>query len=558
MTLHRAFGLTLLLVGTLFSASRFPVRTGILVSQKQFTTPVLTGKSDNPILRLSVTIPEQFSGEEAIAFGFDTQGTTRLPDIDKARVYCCGTDSVLTTALTRKTAVLFGETDKVGSHFSIKGRQALKPGLNYFWLSYQLKNDADLMGFVDATCEKVTVGTKVITPELSADKTKLRTGVALRQHNDEAVHTYRIPGLATTNQGTLLAIYDARRNSGRDLQGDIDIGVSRSTNGGNSWEPMRIALDKGTWGNLPQKFNGVSDPCILVDKNTNAIYVAGLWMHGVLDERGQWIEGLTDTSTAWNHQWRNKGSQPGFDVKQTAQFLLTKSTDDGNSWSEPVNLTRMGKQADWWLWAPAPGSGITLTDGTLVFPTQGREPDGRPFSNITYSKDGGKTWTASTKASPESTTENMAVQLPDGTIMLNMRANKNRGDRSASNGRVIAVTSDLGETWRTHPTSSGALPEPTCMASIHRHTYTANGKKQSLLVFANPNSKTDRDHITLKVSFDNGMTWPRQHWILLDELKGRGYSCLTSVDEKTIGIVYESSQADLVFQKIPLAELVKP
>ena len=95
------------------------------------------------------------------------------------------------------------------------------------------------------------------------------------------------------------------------------------------------------------------------------------------------------------------------------------------------------------------------------------------------------------------------------------------------------------------------------MASIHRHAYTVGGKKKSLLVFSNPNSKRGRDHLTLKVSFDDGLTWPRTHWILLDELKSRGYSCLTSVDEKTIGIVYESSQADLVFQKISLAELLK-
>ena len=38
-----------------------------------------------------------------------------------------------------------------------------------------------------------------------------------------------------------------------------------------------------TWGGLPEKYNGVSDACILVDEKTGDIYVAGLWMHGVLD-----------------------------------------------------------------------------------------------------------------------------------------------------------------------------------------------------------------------------------------------------------------------------------
>jgi sialidase-1 len=109
--------------------------------------------------------------------------------------------------------------------------------------------------------------------------------------------------------------------------------------------------------------------------------------------------------------------------------------------------------------------------------------------------------------------------------------------------------------WTAHPTSSKALPEPTCMASIHRHDFIKNGKKQSIILFANPNSKTDRDHFTIKVSNDDGNTWPAAKWILLDELKGRGYSCITSIDEKTVGIVYESSQADLIFQQILVSEL---
>jgi sialidase-1 len=300
--------------------------------------------------------------------------------------------------------------------------------------------------------------------------------------------------------------------------------------------------------------NGVIEWVILGDKKTNTIYIAGLWMYGILSEDGKWIEGLNENSKEWNHQWRNKASQPGFDVKQTSQFLIVKSTDDGKTWGPPVNLTKMCKREEWWLWAPAPGHGITLTDGTLVFPTQGRDHKGESFSNITYSKDGGATWKTSNPAMEESTTENMAVQLSDGTIMLNMRANKNRSDTAATNGRAVAVTRDLGETWNSHPTSFGALREPTCMASIHRHD-VPGGK--SILFFANPDSKTARDHITIKASFDDGNTWPKSSQVMLDELKGRGYSCLTSVDDKTIAILYESSQADLVFQKIPVEEFLQ-
>jgi sialidase-1 len=336
----------------------------------------------------------------------------------------------------------------------------------------------------------------------------------------------------------------------------MDIGLSRSFDGGQNWEPMQIVLDMKTWGGLPEKFNGVSDASVLVDKNTNDIYIAGLWMYGVINSNGEWVEGLTENSRDWNHQWRNKGSQPGLNPKQTSQFLITKSSDDGQTWSEPMNITEMCKDPKWWLWAPAPGHGITLKDGTLVFPTQGRDENGLPFSNITYSKDAGKTWKTS-NAAAHNTTESMAIELLDGSIMLNMRDNRNRHEKGVENGRSISVTKDLGDTWTEHITSHGALIESVCMASIHRHNYKDNqGKPKSVLLFSNPNSKYKRIKQTIKVSFDDGLTWPEKYWLELDEGGGAGYSCLTSIDENTIGILYEGSQAQMTFQKILLSELI--
>jgi len=235
--------------------------------------------------------------------------------------------------------------------------------------------------------------------------------------------------------------------------------------------------------------------------------------------------------------------------------LIAKSSDDGKTWSEPINLTEMCKKEAWWLWAPAPGNGITLKDGTLVLPTQGRDKNGLPFSNITYSKDSGKTWKTSNPAY-SNTTECAVVELDNGVLMLNMRDNRNEKEKGATNGRAIAITTNLGDTWTEHATSHGALQEPVCMASLYKHEYTVDGKKQSVLIFSNPNTKQGRYNITIKASLDQGKTWPEKYWLLLDEGYGRGYSSLTSVDEQTIGIFYESSQADMTFQKIELKELL--
>lgn len=352
-------------------------------------------------------------------------------------------------------------------------------------------------------------------------------GIPLRRHGQDSVDTYRIPGLATTNKGTLIAVYDIRYNSAADLQAHIDIGMSRSIDGGETWEPMKVIMDMGEWGGLPEAANGVGDPAILVDKQTGTIWVAGLWTHGYPGER------------AWT------ASGPGMSPEETGQFLLVKSEDDGLTWSEPMNITGQVKKPEWTLFLQGPGKGITLEDGTLVFPAQFKDKDGMPWSTIMYSKDHGKTWRMGTGAK-SNTTEAQVVQLDDGSLMLNMRDNR-------GGARSVYITGDLGETWKAHPTSRKALIEPVCMASIISHKY----KGKHLLIFSNPNSTERRHRMTVKVSKDQGMTWPEAYQMLLDEGEGRGYSCLTSIDENTIGILYEGSKADLMFRKIRLRKLLK-
>lgn len=540
--------ISLIFVLSIAIACKTEVPKSELLSTKVFNYPILKGKKDNPVLRFAVECREKEQVLSTISVKVKSSNTN---DLASVRIYYSGQDS------TFNDKVQFGKSLSDNGNFSINGNQTLKEGLNYFWVTCELAENVGLTSKIEVALENVTLDGDKIFPATTSGVDFLRTGVAVRQHWDDDVHTYRIPGLTTTKKGTLLAIYDVRRESGRDLQGHMDIGVSRSTDDGNTWEPMRIALDMGEWGGLPQKFNGVSDACILVDENSEDIYLAGLWMHGVINSEGIWQKNLTEDSKDWNHQWRNKGSQPGFGVKETSQFLIAKSTDDGLIWSEPVNLTKMCKKKEWWLWAPAPGRGITLEDGTLVFPTQGRNFEGESFSNITYSKDGGLTWKTSNQAF-FNTTECAVVELNDGSLMLNMRDNRNASVKGPENGRAVFTSKDLGESWTEHPTHHGALIEPRCMASLHKHIYTGkDGEKKSVLFFSNPNSKYKRHKQTVKVSFDDGNTWPERYWMELDEGRGAGYSCLTSINENTIGILYEGSQAHMTFQAIDVSDMME-
>ncbi|MBN1108096.1 MAG: exo-alpha-sialidase, partial [Bacteroidales bacterium] len=378
-----------LFITLLLSACR-SVDEKVSMSIRQYQVPVLINKHDNPVLQI-ILIPADTSGTTVREISVSLEGTTDLEDVKALRLFVSGGD------LKFSTAKKFGKDQLPATVVKFSDKLPVKDSMS-IWLSVELADSASLLNKIMTQCISVKTSAGTVIHDTAFSPLELRTGIALRKHLDDNVHTYRIPGLTTTNKGTLLAIYDIRRNSSRDLQGDIDIGLSRSNDGGNTWEPMKTVLDMHKWGGLPQKFNGVSDACILVDNTSDNIFIAGLWMHGVLDRDGRWIEGLTEDSDAWEHQWRNRGSQPGYGVKETSQFLITSSSDDGITWSEPVNITLMGKKREWWLWAPAPGHGITLKNGTLVIPTQGRDSEGRPFSNITWSGDGGKTWKTSNPA----------------------------------------------------------------------------------------------------------------------------------------------------------------
>jgi sialidase-1 len=490
--------------------------------------PVLIRNEHGPLLRIDLDVADG-ADEEISAFQFRLDGTDDLADLESLTLVSTGQQEVFSADLP------FGDPVQPGLKVTFRGRQSLNPGRNVFWLVGRLKDNANLSHRVSAAWSEIVTTSGVIAPKLDSPGLAHRIGVALRKHQDDGVHTYRIPALGTSPKGTLLCVYDMRRRMGRDLQEDIDIGLSRSTYGGQIWEPVRVIMDMGEYGGLPQEQNGCSDPGIIIDQQTGEIFCFALWMNG----------------KPGKHQWVDDGSEPGFEIGQTAQFMMVRSKDDGLTWSKPENLTRILKQESWWLLAPSPQQGIQLADGTLVMPVQGRT--GRDplatFATLMISRDHGETWTV---GQPGYTGGNecQAAQLSDGSIMLNVRNDRERY-------RAVVITRDLGQTWQAHPTNRNTLIEPNCNGSLLRVNYQREGQEKHILLFANPHTQKGRTHHTIQVSFDDGQTWPSSHHLLLDEGQGAGYPSLSRIDAEHVGIVYEGSQAHLVFEKISLAELLK-
>lgn len=495
--------------------------------------PILVRNEHGPLLRLVVDLPQgQTARLTSLEFFLD--GTDDVNDLDVVRLFSTGHQEAFSPATPLGAAVAPART------ITLTVDHSLAEGRNVFWLSCRLKDSADLEHQIAASCTKVVSSVGAVKPRDDVANARQRIGIALRKHNDDGVHTYRIPAFTTSSKGTLLAVYDMRRRAGRDLQEDIDIGLSRSTDAGRTWESPRVIMDMGRFGGLPPEQNGCSDPGIIVDQQTGEIFCFALWMNG----------------KPGKHQWVDDGSEPGFEIGKAAQFMVVRSQDDGLTWSPPENLTRKLKQESWWLLAPAPQSGISLPDGTLVMPVQGRTGRQRleTFATVMISRDHGKTWQVG-KPGYTGGNECQAAQLGDrsgdGSIMLNIRNDRERF-------RAVVVTHDLGVSWQAHATSRQTLIEPNCNGSLLRFDYEAAGAKQHVLVFANPHSQQGRTHQTVQVSFDDGLTWPDSHHWLLDEGRGAGYPSLARVDREHVGIVYEGSQSQLVFEKLAIVDLLEP
>lgn len=521
--------------------------------------PVLINKKDN--ILCEIMIESELGGERMDELCFTQQGLSGASVI-ASRLFYSGTSSVLRSR-TPSQAIDAGVQASGGSQsfychpsYSIKKGELrsihlenvfpvqtiLIKGPNYFWISLQLDPTISLDSQFRIAVKRVKIdGREIALFPLKEKGVTHRVGVALRQAGDDGVCAYRIPGLATTSKGTLLAVYDARHQTNIDLQEDIDVGLSRSRDGGQSWEPMRIVMDMGEYNGLPQGQNGIGDPAILVDEKTNRIWVSAVWVHGLANAR------------AWGNVRTGMVPEDG-----TGQLMLVNSGDDGKTWSKPINITSQVKCEDVTMLLQGPGRGTMMKDGTLLFPVQYKSVlrEGRGEISIIYSKDRGATWQkGSSIPTDEMLSEPQVVEITPGVLMVNAR--------TSAPYRFVAISKDLGKSWEQHPSSGRTLVEPGCMASLLQVPKEVNILQKDVLLFSNPHfpamrpAMSGRRNITIKASLDGGCQWPEKYQINLDEEQGWGYSCLTMIDKETIGILYEGSTAQMVFQRIKLSDLLK-
>jgi N-acetylneuraminic acid mutarotase/flavin-dependent dehydrogenase len=363
---------------------------------------------------------------------------------------------------------------------------------------------------------------RVTRTETAAEK------VDLFEAGKDGYARYRIPGIVVTKQGTVLAYCEARKKQRGDW-GPIDVMMRRSTDGGRTWLPRQKIVH--IEGDLPVNplaaaqnldrpgDNTVNNPLAIVDHETAAVHFL-------------------------------------YCLEYMRCFYM-RSADDGVTWTEPVEITRtfedFRSDYDWKVLATGPAHGIQLTHGPhrgrLVVPVWLSLGTGghahRPSVTATiYSDDHGKTWKRGDIAVPDTPefifpNETIAVQLSDGSVMLNSRSESKR------HRRLVTISPDGATNW-SEPRFDQQLLDPICMAGMTR-------VREGVIAFSNPHNLSrvggkqtpgtirDRKNVSIKLSYDEGKTWSASRTL---EPGVSGYSDLAALSDGTILCFYERGTTD--------------
>ncbi|TAN13049.1 MAG: exo-alpha-sialidase [Chitinophagaceae bacterium] len=320
--------------------------------------------------------------------------------------------------------------------------------------------------------------------------------------------SFRIPAIIKAPNGDLLAFCEGRVNGGADF-GHVNIVMKRSKDHGKSWSALQIVAtnDSLQAGNAAPVVD-LTDPA---------------YPHGRI------------------FLFYNTGNEPEGDIRRGIGRRLVwykTSTDNGKTWSEPVNITSAVKKPDWRSYANTPGHAMQFMwgkyKGRIYVAANHSEGDPLPHfedykAHGYYTDDHGKTFHLSADVSFPGGNENMATELCGNQMMLNLRNQK--GEPRC---RIIAISSDGGVHWDT-TYYDRQLPDPVCQGSIItlgcKHTNT-------FLAFCNNDDTVHRKDLTVRISFDSGKTWVRKY--LVDKQgESTAYSDIVKLSRHKIGVLYE-------------------
>ena len=336
----------------------------------------------------------------------------------------------------------------------------------------------------------------------------------LYEAGDFGYHECRIPALLTTANGTILAFNEARKFTGSDSD-QIDLFLRRSFDGGKYFEDVQVVATMDGWVS--------GNPAPVQDRTTGTIWLV------FCRNRTEKVSTLDVPRSVW----------------------VTSSVDDGETWNEPEEITASVKPSHWAAWyATGPCHGIQMRSGRIVIPANHREfkqnaedEDDYDHSHIIYSDDRGASWKLGGIADRH-TNESTVLETADGWLYINSR-NQYRSNQHIPYHRLAAWSKDGGESFSPSLCDAG-LPEPRCQANVCRYTFAEDGspgRGKNRVLFTNPGGEpqSERNHLTIRLSYDECRTWP----ISKEIYEGpSSYSDLCIAPDGAICCLYEKGNKD--------------
>ena len=472
------------------------------VSLVQESRKIGRANDNEVLLRAAVS----FGGENASindnSLSFSLQGTSDVDDVKSVKIYSTGTSPVFDNR-DLQNAVLLADVEPSLDVTDCQINAEIVSGVNYLWITVEMADDATEGNVIDAELYSVSTPSQtfeIVNPSPSGDREIILAHTLLFQPGDYNSTNYRIPGVITAKDGSIVAVTDKRKYNQGDLPEDIDIVCRRSTDGGHTWsEPYTIAQGTG--------YNHGFGDCVLAWTNDDNGLIAG-FVGGV---------GL----------WNSTPSNP-------IRSYIARSYDNGQTWTEPEDITDfifgsncvVPEHRTWRASFFGSGNGLITSTGRIMFVAAIRETTAQSLSNYAvYSDDNGITWHVSGRASV-SGDEAKVTELVDGRILMSIRHNGKRW---------YNISNDGGETWQSSTSTWNDITAPACNGDMIRYTYVNQGFNKNRLLHSVPfgSSRTD---VSVYISYDEGETWPVRKCIVP---YSSAYSSLCVLPDGTIGLYVE-------------------
>ena len=464
------------------------------------------GNPNDVLLKAAVSYGGNNATVDLQSMVLNLDGTSDLTDIDEIKVYSTG----LTNAFDWRTlegTTLIGSVNPSEGELTCNLNGQLVSGTNYLWITAHINDHATEGHFVDASLMAIQTADQFFeleNPSPAGNREIIRACTTIYQPGDYNSAHYRIPAVITAKDGSIVAVTDKRKYNDGDLPQDIDIVCNRSTDGGHTWsEPYTIAL--GTGYN-----HGFGDCALAWSNDDNGLIAAFVGGQGL-----------------WN-------STPENPIRS----YIARSYDNGQTWTEPEDITDfifganciVPEHQTWRASFFGSGNGLRTSTGRIMFVAAIREGSAQSLNNYAvYSDDNGQTWQVSGRASVGGD-EAKVTELADGRILMSIRH---------SNRRWYNISEDGGETWQANTSTWNDLIAPACNGDMIRFTAENQGQDRNRLLHSLPYG-TQREKVTVYVSYDEGQTWPTSKCIVP---YSAAYSSLCILPDGTIGLYVEESYA---------------